>query len=920
MYHKSSNAIGPHLLLVLLLFVAAVVAPRSWRSLAVAPFSPIDTRHLPDPGRGVGLPDDILAAADDPIAPPMALDLQAPSFADLRVQVQSPPARSTTYRRAYQPPAETTQDLLARHESPTVGGAAPHVRSANRDVPVLAPPAIRQAISQRRPFRATSAHPDWDMVSRGEAIANAPGDGEAPSDGDLGAGVPSAGGQLLVRYTDDDASDSPASDSPTADPLVPQAKVWPTPTTLVSQFEQLTIASWRDPVLDGLRQLADCRSWDGPDARQALATLEQLEEVGGRLAAGEDQEDRRAELLRAQYALRRRLDIWLAIQRASRPVTADSSAMLSAERGDVDPLEECLQAVEQKLAVLTEVHGWRRFLMLDQLWTFTTAAVVNGGGEAGDRPELGSSHQSWRRQGELAREVLQRISDPQLSGAQTRLLQQDELVRLAEILTTWCAPAIDFTELLQRLERFELGDDAQVTGELARDRKLLAASMDPRLAEIGRLLDMHYRNANTRLVLTDEFLQRFMPQNVTQRERIRDIVAGTPVVGRGKTRTNLFVRLSPHASRWQMGIEAVGEVDTDTRSTVGPATFYNQGRSSYRIRKPVVVDAAGVRTRPAAGSADTQSQLSGLETDFDTIPLIGLIVQATAQRRYEEQLPGANREVREQVAQTAAERLDEEVQQRLDEATRQFNAQVLSPLERLHLQPTPVELTTRQNAVTGRFRLAGDQQLAAFTPRPRALSHSLLTLQVHESAVNNGLQSLQLQGTKSDLPGLFRQVAAAVGQPDAKVPQDLEREEAVIQFADEQPIRVRFADGRMEITLHIAELQAGDRRPWRELVVRAFYQPVTDARCATLERDGYIQLSGERLRLRDQIALRGVFSKMFPRHPELNQLSEQVMQRPQLADTQVEQFVIRDGWIGLAITPLTQVAAGKARQQGGIQQ
>ena len=66
-------------------------------------------------------------------------------------------------------------------------------------------------------------------------------------------------------------------------------------------------------------------------------------------------------------------------------------------------------------------------------------------------------------------------------------------------------------------------------------------------------------------------------------------------------------------------------------------------------------------------------------------------------------------------------------------------------------------------------------------------------------------------------------------------------------------------------------------------------------------RDGIIQLTGQRLSTGAQIALRGIFSHTFSKKTPWNLMPERLATDPSLADVGITQFVIDDGWIGVAL-------------------
>ena len=67
--------------------------------------------------------------------------------------------------------------------------------------------------------------------------------------------------------------------------------------------------------------------------------------------------------------------------------------------------------------------------------------------------------------------------------------------------------------------------------------------------------------------------------------------------------------------------------------------------------------------------------------------------------------------------------------------------------------------------------------------------------------------------------------------------------------------------------------------------------------------EGGIELISEQLGFRDQIALRGIFTKVMTRNHRLNVMRGRFLEDPRLSNLGVTQFVVRDGWVGLSIGP-----------------
>ena len=104
------------------------------------------------------------------------------------------------------------------------------------------------------------------------------------------------------------------------------------------------------------------------------------------------------------------------------------------------------------------------------------------------------------------------------------------------------------------------------------------------------------------------------------------------------------------------------------------------------------------------------------------------------------------------------------------------------------------------------------------------------------------------------------------------------------------------------LTLNIVEISK-DPRQWNNFQVRVSYRPLVDGRSAELARDGAVQLIGQRLSNKDQIALRGIFSNAFPKNETIKLTPDRLLIDPKLQDLAITQFVIDDGWIGFAVGP-----------------
>ncbi len=242
-----------------------------------------------------------------------------------------------------------------------------------------------------------------------------------------------------------------------------------------------------------------------------------------------------------------------------------------------------------------------------------------------------------------------------------------------------------------------------------------------------------------------------------------------------------------------------------------------------------------------------------------------------------------------------------------------FQEKILEPLNALQLRPKALDMKTTEERLVIRYRLAGNNQLGGHTARPQAPGDSLLSVQLHETALNNVVEKLELESSEESIQSLYGRISKNFRHSNLAVPDDLPQG-VTIRFADQEALRLRLDEGRVVLTARIAELRS-PRRTWRNFAVRAYYAPNPNQLEANLVRDGIIELAGRRLRLSDQIALRGIFSKVFSKNTAVNIINNRLARHPQMKELQVTQFVINDGWIGVALGPKRRAALAQERRR-----
>jgi len=679
------------------------------------------------------------------------------------------------------------------------------------------------------------------------------------------------------------------------------------------ETEQFVADVWREPdaLLQGLKELAAA----GPTSKWATEVSRRLHALGPAVSGGSDEavaivgeladlngqvpqlaatlQDRALlrKLCRTSFALGRRLDVWQEVVRLGVPRSANT------DLPELDPqkLSTCLAEIDALTGDSTEGRQWRKYLLIDALKQRAQKQPA---------PEDRLARQ-------LAQRALARMTQIPLTPRQRQFVTSGPMAALRAELRQWAAEPVGVAVLLRDMERYErtgLPSDAR---RLAFDCQHLGVSPTEARRLLAQRIDTHYRNANVRVAISEELLNRLIPERNWEYAPVNDRVLGRPVRGTSLMASEVAVRMLPDPHRVRMALEVTGEIAAQTTADAGPATFVNDSQSYYVARKPLEIDMKGIALWPAEVDVRNETRLRDVETGFDGIPLIGPLVKGMARSQLEQNTPAATREVKQKVAVQARERIDTEARQRLNEVVVRLNREVFDPLHALALDPQMIDGETTEKRFTMRLRLAGEDQLGSHTPRPQAPSDSLASVQVHESAINNAVQRLELDGRTFTLPELSKRLAARLNRTKMW---DIspEHEDVIITFADKDAVLVRCVDGQVALTVSIAQLSKSPRK-WKDFQVRAFYRPQIDGRSAQLVRDGVIHLIGQRLNTGGQIALRGIFSKAFAKDVPWQLMPERLVKEPKLRNTSITQFVIDDGWVGVSLGPKREASRTAAR-------
>jgi hypothetical protein len=786
-------------------------------------------------------------------------------------------------------PSDRAEGSATAGQVPQGGPPAPPSAGLASDAPSAtdSPAAGRNpdtGVAATRPYVPEPAVPEA-VASSPEAVGKTASPGETTTNaGDLAVKPAEA-----VAKFDEAAAKPGPSTGATAQPAGRSAKhgepVWPDPAALLADLEGLTKHEMAYPwAKETVRLLANLGPAMCKGSPEAGTILDSLEVLGGKASIEVSHLQDHAvarQWGQAVHGLQRRLAIWKQINRMGGLAAADAQAPAA----DSQSMVECLKEIESLTRDSEQGDAWRKYLLLDALRDWA-------GGKKSPQEPL---------PGDLAQQLLRRLNQPQVTPHQRQFLSSGPLVALHKEIVRHASGPVDATRLLEDLEHYErsgLPSDAHI---LAQDCQYLAAGSNEAYRQAAARLEQHYRNANLRLAISAELLNRMVPKRTSEYAKVEETVLGIPVRGQSLIATELAIRMVPDPARVHVALQVSGEVSSSTSSTSGPATFVTDSEAMYVARKPMVIDLRGITLWPTQVDVDQDSRLRHVRTRFEPVPLVGLFARDMARSEYERQRPAADAEAQQKLAARVQERVDREATAQLTDFGHRLHEQLLGPIETMLLDPTLVAAETTPQRAIMRVRLAGHDQLGSHTPRPQAPADSLFSAQIHESLLNNILDRLDLEGQTFTPAELETRIADRLRHAPPQ-PSEAEQEDVKITFAAQNAVRVRCAQGRIEVTLAVAKLTKASRR-WKDFQVRAYYRPDIHGRSIELLRDGVVQLMGSKIPTGSQLALRGVFSKVFSQKSPWEITPKAVTANPNLQGLTFTQFTLDDGWLAVALGP-----------------
>ena len=640
-----------------------------------------------------------------------------------------------------------------------------------------------------------------------------------------------------------------------------------------------TVFRWTEDVRSSFDELSSLDRLGNRKSGEVLQRLSVLVDDG--YATAEICDDRTVQIvwLKVCYDVKKRVDLWIAVHEVAKPEIGPIVPIdIPENRGTVvAALEETRSFIE----LLGDAGDWQDYLLLDE---------IDGAFASGDAQQ--------RRK--LSHQLLLRANSSDLSQSQTAWIQQPQIQQLIDSIRPWAAEAIDHAALLQLIEQHDSQAISFVESKIMKSIQSLRLVNSAKAQRVVHAFDQHYRNANIRIAVSEQLLRRMLPPVEPHTMPVQTSVFGSRIRGVSHVRSKVDLDLIPSSGKIIAHMKTQGHVQTQSYGQSQGADVNTLGSSYFSSVTPVSIFANGYTVGASTVEVRGRTRLRGLNTQYDQLPIIGVLANNIARSRYGEISGATSRIANRRIKNKLTEEIDQRARERMNRRGEQLSQNIIQPLNRLALAPTPVELRTTDDRMVSRYRLAGSNHLTANTPRPRALQSSLLSMQVHQSALNNLFERLVPREESRTLMKTLEEGFAVFNRTNVELPADLPGD-VEMKFIKENPITFEFEDGTAWLTLRVVRLTRGEKVKLSRFIIRAAYKPEVNGMEANLVRDGHLRISGPGMSMRQRLPLRAIFNKVLATSNKLPLLPAAIIQHPELQKLAIQKLEIRHGWIAMSI-------------------
>lgn len=425
-----------------------------------------------------------------------------------------------------------------------------------------------------------------------------------------------------------------------------------------------------------------------------------------------------------------------------------------------------------------------------------------------------------------------------------------------------------------------------------------------------------YSHPNVWIHISARMITRVPTDPVDTTQPVRDCILGTTIRGEAHTCGNATLGVCPAADHIALVASLVGQIDSRTTGYKKPVRIQSRSTTPFNAAKRAEISPAAFATLRAVAHADTHTTILSIVKVGKQF-LHKLIVKI-AWKRAREQKAQADAIASRHAEQAIEAQFDEQFDEKLATAREKYD-QICQALKQLTIFPKALAFSSTATTARIAATFAKPYQLGAPGPPPAFSPANDVTIQIHESALNNAMPNIlrnvtlsqRAEGAAPQLSGLVPTLIKDRLQKSWEVTSARESETPWSATLDvKSPATLHFDGQKLILRIRAAQIEVGDEE-YDNWDIVGVYSATPDGARLLLRREGEVDawpagydpensppLSAEQARVRQELerALnsRIVAGDLVPREIEIP-----LVTFPKLGMPQVNEIILGGGWLTL---------------------
>ena len=417
-----------------------------------------------------------------------------------------------------------------------------------------------------------------------------------------------------------------------------------------------------------------------------------------------------------------------------------------------------------------------------------------------------------------------------------------------------------YEKKLQELEKQLTRNLESPTVESERQVGLLVGVLDDLgySPSIVQQVRKQFNRPNVALQVSEKALNRLGNRPVNQVEPVLDCILGARVRGTACSQGGLTFCTYPCYDQISVGVQLAGYINSNTKSYKKPVVVSSTGRTNYVANKQVLISDDQFLLAAANADASTKTRTRSVRKTGGKFGR--RIVERIARKKVAESKSQSERIAARHAEERIENKFDAQMKEVLNKARGRYENELRPPLVRVGMFPDYLRMSSDSDSISVEATLASYKQISTGDLPPQLMLQDDLTVQLHETAINNFLPIL-LSGVmiqqeseevpptlKGEVPDWLKKVSQ-----DKDLAKDPTAESVKIpnfkpwsfKLNETHPVSVSFDDQKLTIRIRIAQLitiEKGEEQILKNWDLIIAYRVIQDGNGLLIQRDGPIQV------------------------------------------------------------------------------